>query len=118
MGFRFRKRIKIAPGISVNLSKSGISTTIGKKGCSINIGKKRKSYSLGIPGTGISYSGSLVKKKSATQLPKINYEEMSFIAKLAAIANTFIDLILAGVKLIVPLTILYLLVKFVWHSLS
>lgn len=34
MGWRFRKRIKIAPGVNINLSKSGISTTIGKRGAS------------------------------------------------------------------------------------
>ncbi|WP_044469782.1 DUF4236 domain-containing protein [Mannheimia massilioguelmaensis] len=31
MAFKLRKRVKIAPGVSVNLSKSGISTTIGGK---------------------------------------------------------------------------------------
>ncbi|PHM50036.1 DUF4236 domain-containing protein [Xenorhabdus miraniensis] len=29
MGFKFRKRIKIAPGIYINTSKSGVSTSIG-----------------------------------------------------------------------------------------
>jgi len=29
MGFRFRKSIKLLPGIRINLSKSGVSTSVG-----------------------------------------------------------------------------------------
>ena len=53
MTILFRKRIKIAPGITINLSKSGISTTLGPKGFSVNIGKKGTYLNTGIPGTGI-----------------------------------------------------------------
>ncbi len=51
--FGFRKRIKILPGIKLNLSNSGVSTTIGGKGASINIGKQGVFANMGIPGTGI-----------------------------------------------------------------
>jgi hypothetical protein len=51
---RFRKSIKIAPGLKINLSKSGISTTIGGKGLSVNIGNRGTYLNTGIPGTGIS----------------------------------------------------------------
>jgi hypothetical protein len=56
MGFRFRKRIKIAPGISLNLSKSGVSTSLGGKGFTINIGRGKTRTTVGLPGTGLSYS--------------------------------------------------------------
>lgn len=52
--FTLRKRIKIAPGISINLSKSGVSATVGVKGASVNIGKKGTYLNAGIPGTGIT----------------------------------------------------------------
>jgi hypothetical protein len=51
---RFRKSIKIAPGLKINLSKSGISSTIGGKGLSVNTGSKGAYLNTGIPGTGIS----------------------------------------------------------------
>jgi TM2 domain-containing membrane protein YozV len=51
---RFRKSIKIAPGLKINLSKSGVSTTIGGKGLSANIGSKGAYLNTGIPGTGVS----------------------------------------------------------------
>ena len=57
MGFRFRKSIKIFPGLKINLTHKGISSaSIGKPGASVNIGKKGTRTSIGIPGTGLSYS--------------------------------------------------------------
>lgn len=53
MGIRFRKRVKILPGVTINFSKSGASTTIGGKGGSVNIGKDGVYGNAGIPGTGI-----------------------------------------------------------------
>ena len=56
MGFRFRKKVKIAPGIDLNLSKNGVSSTsIGKKGATINLSRRGIKQTIGIPGTGLSY---------------------------------------------------------------
>lgn len=51
--FNFRKKIKIAPGIKLNLSKSGISTSVGVKGASVTVGPKGTYVNNSIPGTGI-----------------------------------------------------------------
>ena len=56
MGFRFRKSIKLFPGVRINLSKSGISTSIGRPGATINISERGTRTTVGIPGTGLSYS--------------------------------------------------------------
>lgn len=58
MGFRYRKSIKVMPGVKLNLSKSGISTTVGKRGASVNVGHGRVRSNVGIPGSGLSYSTS------------------------------------------------------------
>ena len=55
MGFLFRKRIKILPGIWFNLSKRGISTSIGGKGITINIKDNKTRTTASLPGTGLSY---------------------------------------------------------------
>lgn len=55
MGFRFRKSIKLFPGVRLNLSKSGVSTTIGRPGASMNIRGRRVRGTVGIPGSGMSY---------------------------------------------------------------
>ncbi|MRW82937.1 DUF4236 domain-containing protein [Pseudoduganella sp. FT26W] len=57
MGFRFRRTIKILPGVKVNISKSGFSTSIGGPGATVNIKRGRKTKTtLGVPGTGISHT--------------------------------------------------------------
>lgn len=64
MAFRFRKKIRIAPGISLNISKKGISSmTIGKPGASLNIGGKNPRATIGIPGSGMSWATSLASAK-------------------------------------------------------
>jgi hypothetical protein len=56
MGLRFQKRIKIFPGVYINLSKSGVSASVGGKGATLNVGSTgRRIVTLGIPGTGLSY---------------------------------------------------------------
>lgn len=57
MGFRFRKSIKLAPGVRLNITKKGISSvSIGKRGATVNVGKKGSRGTVGIPGSGLSYS--------------------------------------------------------------
>lgn len=53
MAWNYRKRIKIAPGIHLNLSKGGVSTSIGPKGAKISIGKNGTYLNTSIPGTGL-----------------------------------------------------------------
>jgi len=56
MGFRFQKRIKILPGLRINLSKTGISTSLGGKGLTVNLRGNKVKTTVGLPGTGLSYS--------------------------------------------------------------
>lgn len=53
MGFRFRKSIKLAPGIRMNFSGSGASFTFGPRGASIGVGSRGTYLNTGIPGTGL-----------------------------------------------------------------
>ena len=57
MGFRFRKSVRLFPGIRLNLSKSGPSSiSVGGRGLTYNIGKKGTRATGGLPGTGLAYS--------------------------------------------------------------
>ena len=47
----YRKRIRVLPGVTLNLSKKGISTTIGVKGLSVNFSERGTYLNTGIPGT-------------------------------------------------------------------
>jgi hypothetical protein len=56
MGLRFQKRIRILPGVYINLSKSGVSASVRGRGASMNVDHTgRRMVTLGIPGTGLSY---------------------------------------------------------------
>lgn len=55
MGFRFYRRIKILPGIHINLGKRGASVSVGPRGAKMTFGTKGAKTSVGIPGTGIRY---------------------------------------------------------------
>jgi len=52
MGIRFRRSIKLAPGLRMNFSGSGVSWTLGPRGLSMGIGKRGTFLNAGIPGTG------------------------------------------------------------------
>lgn len=53
MVWNYRKRIKIAPGVHLNISKGGISTSVGPKGAKVTFGKNGTYLNKGIPGTGL-----------------------------------------------------------------
>lgn len=56
MGFRFRRSVKILPGIRLNFGKRGISTSIGVRGAHVTIGKTGTRTTVGLPGSGLSYT--------------------------------------------------------------
>jgi hypothetical protein len=56
MAFRLFRRIKIAPGITINLSKTGLSASAGMRGARVTLGPRGVRRTVGIPGTGVSYS--------------------------------------------------------------
>ena len=56
MGFRFQRRIRILPGLRINVSKSGVSESIGGRGGWLTIGPRGTRTTVGIPGTGLSYT--------------------------------------------------------------
>lgn len=68
MGFRFHKSFKVAPGVRINISKKSAGLSFGKKGARVSLNTKgQKRATVGIPGTGLSYSTSLNNKKSTTE---------------------------------------------------
>ena len=57
MAFRFRKSVKIAPGVRLNLNKKSTSVSFGGKGFHHTISSTgHRTTTTGLPGTGISYS--------------------------------------------------------------
>jgi hypothetical protein len=81
MGLRFRKSLKIAPGVRLNVGTKGMGLSVGGKGFRYSINTSgRRTTSIGIPGSGLSYStlsgGSRRKYNSSS------YQKRSQLAKL------------------------------------
>jgi hypothetical protein len=55
MSFRFRKRIKIVPGPSVNLSKGWQPLSIGGRDATLNVSRRGPRTTSGISGNGLSW---------------------------------------------------------------
>jgi hypothetical protein len=56
MSFRFQRRIRLAPGLHLNVSKSGVGFSAGPRGFHVGVDSRRRPYvSAGIPGTGLSW---------------------------------------------------------------
>ena len=68
MGTRFRRSFKVAPGVRVNLNKKSASISFGPKGLKHTVSTTGKSHTtVGIPGTGLSYTTSSGGKSGAQQ---------------------------------------------------
>jgi hypothetical protein len=56
MGFRFRRSIKLFPGLRLNFGKRGISASIGVRGAHVTYGPTGTRTTVGLPGSGLSYT--------------------------------------------------------------
>jgi hypothetical protein len=56
MGLRFRRSIKLVPGVRLNVGLRRSSLSIGGKGFTYNVGSSGSRVTVGIPGSGLSYS--------------------------------------------------------------
>lgn len=100
MGFNFRKSLKIAPGVKINITKKGFSSlSIGKNGARVNIGKKGVKTTAGLPNTGLSYSKfSSYKNKNSGQVNQLGKNDSIGFGSLLliGIAVLFLYLIFLG----------------------
>lgn len=71
MGWRFRKSVKILPGVRLNFGKKGFtSASVGGKYAKTNISKKGTYNTYSLPGTGLSYR---TKTNSGSNFQQNNY---------------------------------------------
>lgn len=68
MGLRFRRSIRLAPGLRLNFSTSGASLSVGPRGLSATFGSRGTYLNAGIPGTGL-YTRSRLDGSSGRGTP-------------------------------------------------
>ena len=66
MGWRYRKSVKILPGVKLNFNKKSTSISFGGKGHHTTINSKGKATrTVGIPGTGLYHTSTISNKQAA-----------------------------------------------------
>ncbi|WP_078428687.1 DUF4236 domain-containing protein [Alkalihalobacterium alkalinitrilicum] len=77
MSFRFQKRVRVAPGVRLNISKRGISTSIGPRGTSLTLGKRGLYGNVGIPGSGLSYR-TRIDRRTGNRLFNVSHRQNTY----------------------------------------
>ena len=70
MGFRFNRRIRIAPGVRLNLGLTGASLSLGPRGASMTVGRNGVYGNVGVPGSGLSYRTKLSGNGAPARRPE------------------------------------------------
>lgn len=71
MGLRLQKRIKLAKGVNLNLSKSGVGISAGVPGVRMGVGPRGTKTTVSVPGTGIRYEKTHGKKAGPAKAKKL-----------------------------------------------
>lgn len=102
MGWRFRKSMKIAPGVRVNLSNKSTSVSVGGKGFRKTVSTSGKNTTtVSIPGTGLSHTSTTThKKKQSTnnkhpQYSAKTYKNSGIVLQILAVTLFLLGLMLA-----------------------
>lgn len=111
MGFRFRKSMKLLPGVRLNFNLHSMSITAGPKGFHTTYSTTgRVTRSIGIPGTGLSYvttsgggtAGNTVRRNNLHFVPQAETRQnedgerrrsaaLQYIAEIYRVADPVID---------------------------
>lgn len=87
MAFRFFRRMKIAPGITLNLSKSGPSVSVGPRSAKLTLGPRGTRTTVGIPGTGAYYTSLHRWPRGKTQPSPVATHLQSYSQVLTNLAS-------------------------------
>jgi hypothetical protein len=74
VGFRFRRTVKLFPGLRLNFSLSGISATVGVRGLGVTLSKSGTYLNMGLPGTGLSYRTRLSTNRTFSPYLKSRFK--------------------------------------------
>ncbi len=132
MGFRFRRSIRLLPGIRVNFGKTGSSVSIGGHGATVNVSSRGTRTTVGLPGTGLSYS-TFARRKGRSDVgasdalpnPEMRPEggsEGGFFVSLFHLVGALLRLVFVCVVLLVQWGVIAALVIgiawAVWHAVG
>jgi hypothetical protein len=94
MALRFRRSIRLAPGIRLNLGLHGAGLSVGPRGLHVGVNRRGIYTSAGIPGTGI-YAVHHIRS-SPGQHPSVAGNAAGFVAGVMAVVVIILVLVVVG----------------------
>jgi hypothetical protein len=65
MPFRFRRGVRVAPGLRLTLGTRGLSASFGRRGAHLTTGPSGTKATISAPGTGVSYTTTIARRRPA-----------------------------------------------------
>lgn len=96
MGFRFRRSVKLLPGLRLDFSKSGVSSSVGARGAHVTVGYGQVRETVGLPGTGLTYTETHSTRGAGEQL---HHAQASPPGALATIWSWFFLAVISAIVL-------------------
>ena len=92
MGWRFRQRIKLLPGVHLNFGLRGVTLSLGGAPMTFNIGRRKSRTTMSIPSTGISFvsTGAIpdaMSSASEQSFSRLDISDQSNAVPYSAIGN-------------------------------
>jgi hypothetical protein len=79
MSIRFWRRVRIVPGLRVNLSKSGASLSVGRRGAWLTSGPRGQRVTVGLPGSGLFLTEKHEASKGARRPDRVRLWARKFV---------------------------------------
>jgi hypothetical protein len=96
MPWRFRRSVKVLPGVKINFGKRGMSTTIGGRGFKKTYGHGQTRTTVGLPGSGLSYT-SVRNRRRKSQGPAKPAPKWSELGRPTQVITIILTLVIIGV---------------------
>jgi hypothetical protein len=90
MGFRFRRSVRVLPGVRLNISKSGVSTSVGRRGATLNISEGGTKTTIGLPGSGLSWQSPTRPWQRGSRIPALTKRVVLIAVLVVAVVAVFL----------------------------
>ncbi|RWD94515.1 DUF4236 domain-containing protein [Mesorhizobium sp.] len=110
MPFRFRRTVKIVPGLKLNVGKKSLSVRAGGRGFGLTSGTAGSRVSAGLPGTGLSYTKKLRGRKHIRDYDEPP-ERISDVEQIIQNQNIFVRLLFRAIMFAASLAMIGFILK-------
>lgn len=107
---RLFRRVRLAPGINLNLTKRGPSLSFGVRGAHLTVGRNGVRKTVGVPGTGVYYT-SQKGWHSGVHSGQHFHDAAPPLTGWGRVVNAFVTFVVAVVWLVIGLAVLGLLIQ-------